>query len=1007
MGFIDLFSGVISKVYNPQAKEVKKIQRYVEEVNTYEERMQALKDSQFPEMTVSFRERLENGETTFDILPEAFALAREAARRVLGMWPYNEQVLGGVVLHQGRIAEMKTGEGKTLAATMPAYLNAISGKGVHIVTVNDYLAQRDCAWMGPVYEMLGLTVGVIVHGLDARQRREAYRADITYGTNNEFGFDYLRDNMVLHQEHLAQRPLHYAIVDEVDSILVDEARTPLIISGRSNVKEDVSGFKNWKQTVESLIRKQKSMVNEFLTKAAENIKNGNLEEAAEKLLLALRGDPKNKKLLELLKEPGVSKQVERVRHEYGNKLHQFLDDNLYFYIEEATNLAVILSEMESILAERDPGIKAFIGNKQMELEDDEEKNQSQNSELEQDKADEEKNRLYNEGSRHYSDIQTLLKAYSLFEKNVDYVVQNDKVTIVDEFTGRLMHGRRYSEGLHQAIEAKEGVRIEETTRTLASITFQNYFRPTTDPERYGINYQKLAGMTGTAITEEDEFRNIYGMDVVVIPTHEPMIREDFPDAVYRTANGKFKAVVEEIAALYHAGQPVLVGTISIEKSEELSRILKQQGIPHHVLNAKHHEKEAEIIADAGQQGAVTIATNMAGRGTDIVLGGNQEREIEMVRQDPKMTDEQKERRIAAIREDWQVRHDKVVALGGLHIIGTERHESRRIDNQLRGRAGRQGDPGSSRFYVSLEDDLMRLFGSDSARSIMERLGMDEDAPVEHPLISRAIENAQKKVEGRNFEIRKHVLQYDDVINKQREVIYRQRRQVLEGESLRPNIIAMITDLVDEAMELYIDPKLDEEDWDLDGLLNHLQNFLSPAGVLPGIELKDLDRDEIRETVLSHAEKRYAIRETEWGEERARELERVVLLRTVDEKWTTHIDEMHELRQGVGLRGYGQQDPLVEYRNESHNMFQEMIRTIKQEVVRLLFHLQVGEAPQRQQAAVPLHAIRPQVGAMGEPQGSEGPQKMPKGTPVTVNKIGRNEPCPCGSGKKHKKCCGKD
>ena len=975
MGFLDL----LGKVYNPQAREVKKLQRFVEEVNTYAERMGTLKDSQFPEMTDQFRERLEKGETTDDLLPEAFALAREAAHRVLGMRPFDVQVLGGVVLHQGRIAEMKTGEGKTLMATMPAYLNAISGKGVHIVTVNDYLAQRDRAWMGPVYEMLGLTVGVIVHGLDARQRREAYRADITYGTNNEFGFDYLRDNMVIHQEHLAQRPLHYAIVDEVDSILVDEARTPLIISGKSNIKEDVSGFQNWKKTVESLIKKQKSMVNEALAKAAEKIKSGKLEEAAEMLLIALRGDPKNKKLLELMKEPGVSKQVERMRQEYGNKFNQFLDDHLYFYIEEATNLVVICSQVDNMLAEKDPGIKLFLDMEEMDLEE-----------------DNEDTRLKDEGSRHYSDIKTLLKAYSLFEKNVDYVVQNDKVIIVDEFTGRLMHGRRYSEGLHQAIEAKEGVRIEETTRTLASITFQNYFRM----------YEKLSGMTGTAATEEEEFRKIYGMDVVIIPTNEPMIREDYPDSVYRAARGKFKAVVEEIVARHETGQPVLVGTISIERSEELSQILTRQGIPHHVLNAKHHEKEAEIIAQAGQEGAVTIATNMAGRGTDIVLGGNQEREIEMVRQEPDMTDEQKEKGIAAIRADWQERHARVVALGGLHIIGTERHESRRIDNQLRGRSGRQGDPGSSCFYVSLEDDLMRLFGSDNARSIMERLGMDEDVPVEHPLISRAIENAQKKVESRNFEIRKHVLEYDDVLNMQREVIYRQRRQVLEGESLRSTVLEMIGDVVDEALELYIDPKLDEEYWDLAGMRSHLQRLFLPGGQLPEAELQELAPEEIKEKVMSLAEKLYEAREGELGFEVIRELERVVLLRTVDEKWMNHIDEMHELRQGVGLRGYGQQDPLVEYRNESYKMFQEMIRSIKQEVVRLLFHLQVGEAPERQRAAVPLQAIRPQVGALGDPQGSEGPQKRPRGTPVTVNKIGRNEPCPCGSGKKYKKCCGK-
>jgi preprotein translocase subunit SecA len=592
-----------------------------------------------------------------------------------------------------------------------------------------------------------------------------------------------------------------------------------------------------------------------------------------------------------------------------------------------------------------------------------------------------------------------IKAHALMKRDRDYVVKDGEVIIVDEFTGRLMFGRRYSDGLHQAIEAKENVKVARESRTMASITFQNYFRM----------YAKLAGMTGTAATEEEEFRKIYGMDVVSVPTNMPMIRHDSPDAVYRTERGKFQAVVEEIAARHQQGQPVLVGTISIAKSEELSQILTRQGIRHHVLNAKHHEKEAEIVAQAGQQGAVTIATNMAGRGTDIVLGGNPEPEIELARQDGELPDGEKEKRIAAIREQWQGRHAAVVERGGLHIVGTERHESRRIDNQLRGRSGRQGDPGSSRFFVSLEDDLMRLFGADNAAAIMEKLGMEEDVPVEHPLISRAIENAQKKVEGRNFEIRKHILEYDDVLNMQREVIYRQRRQVLEGDDLRPAILEMITGVADEALALYADPKLGVADWDLQGLRNHLQRFFPFGEQLPEEELRELDRDELRERLVQLAADLYAAREKELGDAVLRELERVVLLRTVDEKWMNHIDEMHELRQGVGLRGYGQQNPLVEYQRESYEMFQHMIDSIKQDVVRLLFHIQVGpagEAPPRQSAAVPLQAIKPEDrGAMGEARGQEDPGKRPRGTPVTVSKIGRNEPCPCGSGKKYKKCCG--
>ena len=883
--------GLLTKIFgDPNAREVKKLWRFVEEVNSYEERMQQLKESQFPEYTAHFKERLDRGETLDDLLPEAFALAREAARRVLGMRPFDVQVLGGIVLHQGRIAEMKTGEGKTLVATMPAYLNALTGKGVHIVTVNDYLARRDREWMGPVYELLGLKVGTILHGLNPQQRREAYSADITYGTNNEFGFDYLRDNMVIYKEHLVQRSHYYAIVDEVDSILVDEARTPLIISGAADKPTEL--YEKFAAFVPRLERDADYEVDE----KAHNVD---------------------------ITEKGFEKVAKFVQTALGLK----------------------------------------------NLEESEQRTEIENY------------------------VRQALKAHVLMKRDRDYVVKDGEVIIVDEFTGRLMFGRRYSEGLHQAIEAKEKVKVARESRTLASITFQNYFRM----------YEKLAGMTGTAATEEEEFRKIYGMDVVVIPTNEPMLRKDLPDLIYRSEKAKFNAVVEEITAKHRSGQPVLVGTISIEKSEELSRMLSKRGVPHNVLNAKYHDKEAEIIAQAGQIGAVTIATNMAGRGTDIVLGGNVEPQVKAVLADDSLTEEQKKAKIQQLRDLWKRNHDTVVQLGGLHIIGTERHESRRIDNQLRGRAGRQGDPGSSVFYVSLEDDLMRLFGSDNVRSIMEKLGMEEDIPIEHPIISKAIENAQKKVEGRNFEIRKHILEYDDVLNQQREVIYRQRRQVLEGENLRDSIIQMIYDLLEQALSLYADDKLPEEEWDLHGLLNYVERLFVPAGHFRREELQLLSREEIKKRLFEAARVFYDEREKEISPEVMRELERVVLLRTVDSKWMDHIDAMHDLRQGVYLRAFGQQDPLIEYKYEAYEMFQEMIHSIREDVVRLLFHLKVNQAPERQRVAKPMISLKAEgKGAMEEAKGAATAGKR---TPVTVEKVGRNDPCPCGSGKKYKKCCG--
>ncbi|MCF6097228.1 preprotein translocase subunit SecA [Thermovorax subterraneus] len=831
--------GIIRKIFgDPNEREIKKLVPIVEKVNDWESKIKVLSDSQLKEKTNEFKNRLHAGETLDDLLPEAFAVVREAAKRTLGMRPFDVQVMGAIVLHQGRIAEMKTGEGKTLVATMPAYLNALTGKGVHVVTVNDYLARRDSEWMGAIYKFLGLEVGLIVHGLDFQERKKAYSADITYGTNNEFGFDYLRDNMVIYKEHIVQRELNYAIIDEVDSILIDEARTPLIISGQAEESTDI--YYRFARFVPRL-------------KAGED------------------------------------------------------------YIVDEKAHSVIPTEKGIKKAEEFLGVKNLYDEENMEL------------------------------LHHFHQA---LKAHALMKRDRDYVVKDGQVIIVDEFTGRLMYGRRYSEGLHQAIEAKEGVKVERESKTLATITFQNYFRM----------YKKLAGMTGTAATEEEEFRKIYGMDVVVIPTNKPMIRVDYPDVVYKTEKAKFEAVVREIEDCYRRGQPVLVGTVSIEKSEMLSEMLKKKGIPHQVLNAKYHEKEAEIIAKAGQKGAVTIATNMAGRGTDIVLG------------------------------------EGVAELGGLHVIGTERHEARRIDNQLRGRSGRQGDPGSSRFYVSLEDDLMRLFGSDSIKGLMDRLGLEDDQPIEHPLITKAIENAQKKVEARNFDIRKHVLEFDDVMNTQREVIYSQRRKVLEQDNLKDSVKQMIEDVVDRLLDVYASKEMHPEDWDLKGLSEYYADIFMIKDVLGNKVEEDVTREELRKILVERAFEWYDKKESEIGEETMRELEKVIMLKVVDQKWMDHIDAMDQLREGIGLRAYGQRDPLVEYKIEGYEMFQEMIKNIQEDTLRYLFRVQVKAAPQRREMARNLSYSH---------GSSEKPQPVRKG-----EKIGRNDPCPCGSGKKYKKCCGR-
>ncbi|MEY8417314.1 preprotein translocase subunit SecA [Tissierella praeacuta] len=896
-------------------RELKKVTHLVDKIESLDGEMQKLTDEQLKGKTFEFKNRLNSGETLDDILPEAFAVVREAAYRVLGMKHFRVQLLGGIILHQGRIAEMRTGEGKTLVATLPAYLNALTGKGVHIVTVNDYLAKRDKEWMGKIHEFLGLTVGCIIHDISNADRKAAYNCDITYGTNNEFGFDYLRDNMVIYKEDMVQRPLYFAIVDEVDSILVDEARTPLIISGVGD-----------KST------KLYEMADNFVRTLTSRIMDPSEE----------RIDPFNS---------------------------EFKEETVDYVIDEKARSCSI-TEKGTAKAEAFFGIENLSDIENMEI-------------------------------AHH--INQALKARSIMKRDIDYVVKDGEVIIVDEFTGRLMHGRRYSDGLHQAIEAKEKLNVRSESKTLATITFQNYFRM----------YTKLSGMTGTAKTEESEFREIYDMDVVEIPTNKPVIRQDLADVIYRNEGAKFRAVVKEIKEKHKTGQPILVGTITIEKSEILSNMLKKEGIPHEVLNAKHHDREAEIVAQAGRFGAVTIATNMAGRGTDIALGGNPEF---LAKQEMKKkgyndeilalvdsfydTDNKEVLEARKVYKDlydkYKVETDeenkKVLEAGGLHIIGTERHESRRIDNQLRGRAGRQGDPGSSRFYISLEDDLMRLFGGERIINLIDNLKMPEDEPLEHSMLTRAIENAQKKVEGNNFGIRKHVLKYDDVMNKQREVIYGERRKVLEGEDLRAHIQEMVKSLVTDNVEMYTQSKYPEE-WDLESIENYVMNLLSiEKRFLSFNNIESLTKEILIDTILKKAEEKYRFKEIDFGEERFREVERVVLLQVVDSKWMDHIDAMDQLRQGIGLRAYGQEDPVRAYQNEGFDMFNEMTHSIWEDTVRFLYQVINPEKIQRKRVAEPI---------------ATNADEVSKTIVNKEKKIGRNDPCPCGSGKKYKKCCGQD
>ena len=894
-------------------RELKRIRPLADKVMSLEDEYSKLSDEELKGKTREFRLRLGAGETLDDLLPEAFATVREASWRVLGMKHFYVQILGGIILHQGRIAEMKTGEGKTLVSTLPAYLNALSGKGVHIVTVNDYLAKRDSEWMGKVFKFLGLTVGLIIHEVEQGDRKEAYNADITYGTNNEFGFDYLRDNMVIYKEQMVQRGQNFAIVDEVDSILIDEARTPLIISGAGDKSTELY------QIVDRFVKGLKAY------KVAE-------------------ADAKQS------------------------------DDDIdadYLIDEKGKTATLLKSGIEK--AERAFNVENLSDPENMTL------------------------------SHH---INQALKAYGTMLRDRDYVVKDGQVIIVDEFTGRMMFGRRYSDGLHQAIEAKENVKVERESKTLATITFQNYFRL----------YTKLSGMTGTAQTEEAEFQEIYKLDVIVVPTNKELARQDLPDAVYKTESGKFRAVVEQVKECNEKGQPVLVGTVTIEKSELLSAMLKRNGIKHEVLNAKFHEKAAEIVAQAGKFGAVTIATNMAGRGTDIMLGGNAEfmAKHEMKRQgfsDEMIveatgfgeTDNEEiltarstfSELLKKFKEEIAPEADKVRDAGGLFIIGTERHESRRIDNQLRGRAGRQGDPGTSKFFVSLEDDLMRLFGSDRIRGVVDKLGLSEDDAIENGMLTNAIETSQKRVEGRNFDIRKHVLQYDDVMNQQREVIYSQRQKVLDGDSVKDSILNMISDYTDEVIVRFTGEDEDAQNWNLTGLIEHLESiYLEKDSVsFTDDEIADLTREILKDTLISKATEYYETREEEFGYETMREIERVALLRTVDSKWIDHIDAMEQLKNGITLRAYGQHDPVIEYKFEGFDMFEEMIGTIREDTLKLIYHARVEKPVERVQVLKP--ADTGSDGTLASTQRKAG------------DKIGRNDPCPCGSGKKYKKCCGID
>lgn len=973
-------------------RELNRLKPLVVAINSLEPAMAKLSNSELQAKTGEFRNRLDRGESLDNLLPEAFAVVREAARRTLGQRHFDVQLMGGIILHEGKIAEMKTGEGKTLAATLPVYLNALTGRGVHVVTVNDYLAKRDAAWMGSIYNFLGLSVGVIVHELDDAERQKAYQCDVTYGTNNEFGFDYLRDNMKFRYEDMVQRELNYAIVDEVDSILIDEARTPLIISGP--VEQEREGYyEELKPLVIRLRQNQNRLIESILDEAFKLLEEDPEQEAViEKLLLVKRGDPKNPRFLDLIAQrPSLKSKIDRLESYLSSqKLLSQFEGHLFCAIDERSN-SVELTEKGIELLSRgraDAFVVPSLEEGYQNIESNDQLTPWQKIEAKQ--ALEEQ---YRQTSERIHTIHQLVKAYWLFQKDVNYVIKDGQVIIVDEFTGRMMPGRRWSDGLHQAIEAKEGVKIAEEYQTLATITFQNYFRM----------YKKLAGMTGTADTEAPEFKKIYNLEVVVIPTNMPMIRQDFPDVIYRTQREKYKAVVEEIKECHRRGQPVLVGTISIENSEKLSQMLKKEKLPHQVLNAKYHELEAKIIAQAGRFGAITISTNMAGRGTDIMLGGNPEllaREEALRRKiDPAQDPQAFQKILEEMRTITSQEYKKVIAAGGLHVLGTERHESRRIDNQLRGRSGRQGDPGTSRFYLSLEDDLLRIFGSQRISGVMSRLGMEEGQPIEHSLISRAIENAQKRVEAHHFDIRKHLLEYDDVMNKQREVIYAQRKRVLKGEGVAEEIQEMIAELAEEVVAPIADEKSYPEEWDYRRLNESLMRLFSFGLNIRAEEMTEMDKEKLVERIVQQAGEIYKRKEIEFGAEAMRYLERVIYLQSIDSLWKEHLLAMEHLKEGIGLRGYGQRNPLQEYKKEGYEMFMDLVRQIKEDTISKLFRLQIARAQEIKELETPRE--QPLVLSHGEEMEERAQPIKREG-----KKIGRNDPCPCGSGKKYKKCHGR-
>lgn len=988
-----MFFNTLQKIFGSKnERELNRLKPLIRAINELEPAVAQLSDGQLQAKTGEFRERLAQGETLDDLLTEAFAVVREVARRTLAQRHFDVQLVGGIVLHEGKIAEMKTGEGKTLAATLPLYLNALTGKGVHVVTVNDYLAKRDAAWMGAIYNFLGLAVGVIVHELDDLERQQAYRCDITYGTNNEFGFDYLRDNMKFRIEDLVQRELNYAIVDEVDSILIDEARTPLIISGAVE-QLDEGYYEELKPMVIRLHQNQSRLIQTIFDEALRLLEEEpESETVIEQLLLVKRGDPKNPRFLDLIAEkPALKTRLDRLEsYLSGQKILSQFDDKLFCAIDERSN-AVELTEKGLELLSRgradafvvpslEEGYPTIDSNDQLTPPERIEARQALENQ-------------YRQTSERIHTIHQLVKAHWLFQKDVNYVIKDGQVIIVDEFTGRMMPGRRWSDGLHQAIEAKEGVKVAEENQTLATITFQNYFRM----------YKKLAGMTGTADTEAQEFKKIYKLDVMVIPTNMPMIRQDFSDVIYRTQREKYKAVVEEVKECHRRGQPVLVGSISIENSEKLSQMLKQEKIPHQVLNAKYHETEAKIIAQAGRFGALTISTNMAGRGTDIMLGGNPEmlvREEALRRKVDLSTDPEGFRKILEeMRALTSQEYRKVIEAGGLHVLGTERHESRRIDNQLRGRSGRQGDPGTSRFYLSLEDDLLRIFGSQRISGVMSRLGMEEGQPIEHSLISRAIENAQKRVEAHNFDIRKHLLEYDDVMNKQREVIYDQRKRVLAQDGVAEEIQEVIAEFAEGIADPIADEKTYPEEWDYRQLNESLMRLFSFGLSIRPEDTQNMTREKLWEKVVAQAKEVYGGKGAEFGPEAMGHLEQVIYLQSIDTLWKEHLMAMDHLKEGIGLRGYGQRNPLQEYQKEGYAMFMDLIQRIKEETIQKLFRVQIA----RPQEVAQFEAVRKQPLIL-----SRGEEIEEKQQPVKREgkKVGRNDPCPCGSGKKYKKCHGR-